>query len=47
MQHRSGHLGRVVEGFSLYAIVDWNDGRREEVDQFDALVVVVRRAESE
>lgn len=46
VQDRSGHLGTVVEGFALYAIIDWNDGRREEVDQFDSLVVVVERSES-
>jgi hypothetical protein len=47
VRHLNGDLGTVVERFSLYATVLWADGRREEVDQFDPLVVVVERAESE
>jgi hypothetical protein len=47
VQHLDGQLGTVVEGFALYAVVAWSDGRLEEVDQFDPLVLVVERAESE
>jgi hypothetical protein len=36
--------GRIEEAWALYAAVLWEDGRREEVDQFDPdLVVVTRR----
>ena len=45
VQSRSGGFGRVVEEWALYAVVEWADGRREEVDQFDPGVVVVERAE--
>jgi hypothetical protein len=45
VQHRSGTFGTVVSGQSLYATIDWADGRREEVDQFDPAVMVVERAE--
>jgi hypothetical protein len=47
VRHLDGSVGMVVERFSLYATVQWSDGRRQEVDQFDPLVVVVERAESE
>jgi hypothetical protein len=46
VQHLDGYLGTVVEGYALYATVLWDDGRKEEVDQFDPLVFVVERAES-
>lgn len=36
--------GRVIEGWALYAIVEWFDGRREEVNQFEPLIEVVERA---
>lgn len=45
VQSRNGGFGRVVEEWALYAVVEWADGRREEVDQFDPGVVVVERAE--
>lgn len=45
VQHRNGSYGTVVEGWALYAVVEWDDGRREEVDQFDPAVVVIDRAE--
>lgn len=44
VQQSGGALGRVVEGWALYAVVEWGDGRREEVDQFDPRLVVVARA---
>lgn len=46
VQHRNGQIGTVVDGQALYATVAWIDGRREEIDQFDPLVVVIERAES-
>ncbi|MEX2572008.1 MAG: hypothetical protein WD737_11975 [Gemmatimonadota bacterium] len=40
-----GSLGTVVEGESLYALIEWRTGAREELDQFDPRVLVVQRAE--
>ena len=45
VEHRSGVTGRVVEGSALYARVAWDDGRQEEIEQFDPFVVVIERAE--
>jgi hypothetical protein len=44
VQDRTGNVGRVVEGSTLYATVEWNDGRSEELDQFDPRVTVIERA---
>lgn len=44
VQSIGGAFGRVVEGRALFAVVEWTDGRREEVDQFDPRVEVVERA---
>lgn len=46
VQHLNGQTGTVAEGHSLYATIVWQDGRREEVDQFDPFVVVIERAET-
>jgi hypothetical protein len=46
VQHRDGWTGRVVEGQALYAVVEWADGRTEEVEQFDPRIVVLDRAEA-
>lgn len=45
VQHRDGAFGAVTDCLALYAVVEWFDGRREEIDQFDPLVWVVERAE--
>jgi len=37
-------LGIIIEGFSLYAIVEWSNGDREELDQFDPRVEVMQRS---
>jgi hypothetical protein len=42
-----GEHGTVVESWALYAAVLWDDGRRDEVDQFDPRVIVVQRARPE
>lgn len=47
VQSLDGSVGTVVEGWALYATVEWVDGRREEIDQFDPTVVVIERAEPE
>lgn len=46
VRHRDGASGTIVEGHTLFALVRWEDGRREEVDQFDPRVLVVRRSEA-
>jgi hypothetical protein len=40
-----GRTGVVLEAWTHYAAIRWSDGRREELDQFDPGVTVVRRAE--
>ncbi|HET8656321.1 MAG TPA: hypothetical protein VFL93_12445 [Longimicrobiaceae bacterium] len=45
VQHRDGRFGTVLEERALFAVIDWDDGLREEVDQFDPRVLVVERAE--
>jgi hypothetical protein len=47
VQHRTGPIGTVVEGLSLYAVVRWDDGRQEEVDQLDPAITVLERASRE
>lgn len=47
VQHSRGEVGTVVGGYALYATIAWSDGRTEEVDQFDPLVVVIQRAGAE
>jgi hypothetical protein len=44
VRHADGRTGRVEEALTLYAVVGWDDGRREEVDQLDPRIVVVERA---
>lgn len=41
--HRDGGVGTVVSGQALFAIVEWGDGRRQEIDQFDPSVEVIER----
>lgn len=45
VQHVDGRFGTVVEAQALYATIRWDDGRDEEVDQFDPRVAVFERAE--
>jgi hypothetical protein len=47
VQHLRGHLGKVTASFALYAVVRWEDGREEEVDQLDPTVFVLERATKE
>lgn len=39
-----GNLGRVTDGSALFALVEWRDGRSEEIDQFDSRIIVIERA---
>lgn len=44
VQHLTGREGTVVEGFALWAVIRWDDGRQEEVDQLDPAISVIERA---
>jgi len=47
VQSAAGVMGEVVEAMALYAVVRWEDGREEEVDQLDPWITVVERASRE
>ncbi|HLL47288.1 MAG TPA: hypothetical protein VK399_11305 [Longimicrobiaceae bacterium] len=47
VQNAAGVLGEVVEAMALYAVVRWEDGREEEVDQLDPWITVIERASRE
>ena len=47
VEHIAGRSGVVLEGFALFAVVRWDDGREEEVDQLDPRVAVTERAAKE
>lgn len=47
VEHVDGRPGTVTDSFALYAVVRWDDGREEEVDQLDPRVSVTLRAEKE
>ncbi len=40
-----GRAGTVVEAWALFATIEWADGPRDEVEQFDESVVVELRWE--
>lgn len=46
VRHQDGRTGHVQEALTLYAIVEWEGGGREEVDQLDPRVSVTERASS-
>jgi hypothetical protein len=46
VQRLDGQRGQVVEGMTLWAVVRWEDGPEEEVDQLDPLIWVTDRAET-
>jgi hypothetical protein len=47
VEHVTGAAGSVVEAYALYAVVRWDDGREEEVDQLDPAITVTERAAKE
>lgn len=47
VQHIAGPTGTVLDAFALYAVVRWEDGREDEVDQLDPRVSVIERAARE
>lgn len=44
VRHAAGREGNVVEAMALFAVVRWDDGSQEEVEQLDPAVVVTERA---
>ncbi len=44
VRRADGEVGTVVEAWSLYASIQWDSGRREEVDQFDPEITIIERA---
>lgn len=47
VEHVAGRAGTVLESYALFAIVRWNDGGQEEIDQLDPAVSVTERASRE
>jgi hypothetical protein len=47
VEHVAGRAGTVLEAFALYAVVRWDDGGQEEIDQLDPTVSVTERASRE
>jgi hypothetical protein len=47
VQHIGGRAGVVLESYALYAVIRWDDGRQDEVDQLDPTVSVTARAAKE
>lgn len=46
VRHWNGPRGTVRESRALYAVIRWDDGREEEVDQLDPAITVEERAAS-
>jgi len=46
VQRDDGLAGQVLEGMALWAMIRWEDGREEELDQLDHRVWVTERAET-
>ena len=44
VQRLDGLFGEVLEGMALWAVLRWEDGREEEVDQLEPSIWVVERA---
>jgi hypothetical protein len=47
VEHVAGRAGTVLESYALFALVRWDDGAREEIDQLDPAVSVTERATRE
>jgi hypothetical protein len=47
VQRVDGVNGRVLESMALWAVISWEDGRQEELDQLDPAVWVVERGSPE
>ena len=44
VQHLTGREGLVLESFALWAVIRWDDGAQEEVEQLDPSISVIERA---
>jgi hypothetical protein len=44
VRHTDGRTGRVLESMTLFAVVRWDEGAEEEVEQLDPRVMVSERA---
>jgi hypothetical protein len=44
VQRLDGLQGRILESMALWAVVRWEDGREEELEQLDPTVWVTERA---
>ncbi len=47
VRHAAGHEGTVVDAMALYAVVRWDDGTQDEVEQLDPQILVTERASRE
>jgi hypothetical protein len=47
VRHAAGREGIVVDAMALYAVVRWDDGTQDEVEQLDPLILVTERASRE
>jgi hypothetical protein len=43
VRRSDGLSGTIVEAWSLYAVIRWEDGPQEEREQFDPEIIVVTR----
>ena len=41
VRHRDGAVGTVEESMALYAVIRWEHGNVEEVEQLDPLITVI------
>lgn len=44
VRHSAGREGSVMDARALYAVVRWDDGTQEEIDQLDPVILVIERA---
>lgn len=44
VRHTDGRTGRVLQSMTLFAVVRWDEGAEEEVEQLDPRVMVSERA---
>lgn len=44
VRHTDGRIGRVLQSMTLFAVVRWEEGAEEEVEQLDPRVMVSERA---
>jgi hypothetical protein len=47
VERLNGALGTVVESYALWAVISWEGGAQEEVDQLDPTISVLERASKE